>query len=99
MPDSRYQLLLSKVEDFAQWAMAQGFTREPALARVSEVLRLRWEKEPPLIFYSNKGSPYVSIPLASHRAGGFRRTVTHAGLVTRWLRTQNNTPTTETSAT
>jgi hypothetical protein len=47
---SRSLLALTKLEEFAIWAVADGFTRE-ACKGTYEVLRLRWPGHAPLIFF------------------------------------------------
>ncbi len=76
----RLTLQLSKLEDFAQWAVEQGFNREPAKSHAREILRLRFENESPLIFYQRNNCNYVTVP------SGGKHTVTGYALVTRWLR-------------
>ena len=90
MPINRCQLHLTKLEEFAAWAISLGFKREEALSRSCEVLRLRWEKEPPLIFYTRGGCDHATIPLSTHGVNSNKqRSFTHAGLVTRWLRSKS----------
>ena len=82
----RLTLQLSNLETFAAWAVSQGFKREAAKSHAREILRLRLDKEPPLIFYQRNNVDYVTIP------SGGTRTITGYALVTRWLR-QRTTPT------
>ena len=76
---TRELLALSRLEEFAAWAIAEGFTREPAKGDY-EVLRLRWPGQPPLIYFTR---------LSTHAGGDpVHATAQHEGskLVKRWLR-------------
>lgn len=83
---SRSMLALSKLEEFAAWAIADGFIREPTKSEY-EVLRLRWgekidgHKMQPYIFYKRIGAQH-----ATSQAEGTQ-------LVSRWLQSSRK-PTT-----
>ena len=70
---SRSLLAMSKLEEFAEWAVKDGFTREPTRGEY-EVLRLRWPKMQPYIFFKRDGAQH-----ATSQAEGTQ-------LVARWLR-------------
>ena len=78
---TRELLALSKIDEFADWAVHQGFTRNPTKGDY-EVLRLQFEKQKPIIFFQR----------LSTRSGGnpIHATAQHDGaqLVRRWLRTR-----------
>ena len=68
----RDQLHLSKLDEFAAWAEAQGYRREHPKG-VYEVLRLRQEGYPPLIYWT-------------HHTGDHATTDAHSDpLVQRWF--------------
>ena len=71
-------LALSELEEFAEWAVKDGFIREPTKGEF-EVLRLRWPKMQPYIFFRRIRKQH-----ATSQAEGTQ-------LVTRWLRTKNDT--------
>lgn len=76
---SRSLLALSKLEEFAAWAIADGFVREDTKGEY-EVLRLRWAEKinghrmQPYIFYKRIGAQHVT-----SQAEGTQ-------LVSRWLK-------------
>lgn len=76
---SRSLLSLSKLEEFAAWAIADGFVREETKG-IYEVLRLRWgqkidgRKMQPYIFFKRDGAQH-----ATTQAEGTQ-------LVSRWLK-------------
>jgi len=76
---SRSMLAMSKLEEFAAWAIADGFVREPTKGEY-EVLRLRWgqkidgRKMQPYIFFQRSGAQH-----ATSQAEGSQ-------LVSRWLK-------------
>lgn len=72
---SRSLLAISKIEEFAAWAVADGFTREPCKS-TWEVLRLRWPNHHPYIFFTRGGAQH-----ATSQAEGTQ-------LVQRWLRSR-----------
>jgi hypothetical protein len=84
MGRSRSLLPLSKVEEFAAWAIADGFVREETKG-VYEVLRLRWgqkvngRKMQPYIFFKRAAAHY-----ATTQAEGTQ-------LVSRWMRPNTTT--------
>lgn len=72
----RALLHVSKLDRFAEWAIAQGYVREQTKG-VFEVLRLRKPDGHPVIFYTrNDAKEHVT----AHGAG--------YELVRRWLRTR-----------
>lgn len=84
---SRNMLALSKLEEFAAWAIADGFMREDTKGEY-EVLRLRWgqkidgHKMQPYIFYKRDGAQH-----ATSQAEGTQ-------LVSRWLKSCSRATTT-----
>lgn len=46
---------MDRLEDFAAWAIREGFKREEPKGDY-EVLRLRWEKHPPYLFFARNSS-------------------------------------------
>jgi hypothetical protein len=57
---SRNLLSLSKIEEFATWAVSQGFKREPPKGTY-EILRLRKKGESPVLFFKrDKGEHATS---------------------------------------
>jgi hypothetical protein len=70
---SRSLLAMSKLEEFAEWAIADGFVREETKGEY-EVLRLRWPKMQPFIYFKRTGAQH-----ATSQAEGTQ-------LVSRWLR-------------
>ena len=70
---SRSLLAMSKLEEFAEWAVKDGFTREPTKGEY-EVLRLRWPKMQPFIYFRRTGAQH-----ATSQAEGTQ-------LVARWLK-------------
>lgn len=76
---SRSMLALSKLEEFAAWAIADGFVREDTKGEY-EVLRLRWGQKidgirmQPYIFYKRIGAQH-----ATSQAEGTQ-------LISRWLK-------------
>lgn len=72
---SRSLLAISKIEEFAAWAIADGFTREPCKS-TWEVLRLRWPNHQPHIFFTRGGAQH-----ATSQSEGTQ-------LVKRWLRSR-----------
>lgn len=81
MGRSRSLLHENKIEEFAAWAIADGFDREPTKG-VYEVLRLRWREKidgrrmQPYIFFKRDRSSHVT-----SQAEGTQ-------LITRWLRSK-----------
>lgn len=75
---SRRLLAMSKLEEFATWAVSEGFAREPT-SHPYQVLRLRWPKMQPYIFFQRIGAQH-----ATSQAEGTQ-------LVARWLRVRKNT--------
>lgn len=79
---SRSLLAMSKLEEFAVWAIADGFVREPTKGEY-EVLRLRWgekingQRMQPYIFFRSDGAQH-----ATSQAEGTQ-------LVARWLKSVN----------
>lgn len=74
---SRSLLAISKIEEFAAWAIADGFTRETCKS-TWEVLRLRWPGHQPYIFFTRGGAQH-----ATSQSEGTQ-------LVKRWLRSREN---------
>jgi hypothetical protein len=78
---SRSLLAISKLEEFAAWAIADGFVREETKGEY-EVLRLRWaekingQRMQPYIFFRRDGAQH-----ATSQAEGTQ-------LVARWLKAQ-----------
>jgi hypothetical protein len=66
-------LHLTKLDAFANWAAQQGYVREQTKG-VYEVLRLRREPEPPLLYYRHEGGDHAT---STGRA---------TSLVDRWIR-------------
>jgi hypothetical protein len=57
---SRNMLALSKLEEFAKWAVSQGYRREPTKGTY-EVLRLRKKGESPVLYFKrDKGEHATS---------------------------------------
>lgn len=83
---SRSMLAMSKLEEFAAWAIADGFAREDTKGTY-EVLRLRWAEKidgrrmQPYIFFKRDRSDHVT-----SQAEGSQ-------LISRWLRERNKTTT------
>jgi hypothetical protein len=73
---SRSLLSMSKLEEFAEWAVKDGFTREPTKGEY-EVLRLRWPNMQPFIYFRREGAQH-----ATSQAEGTQ-------LVARWLKGVN----------
>jgi len=75
---NRSLLALSKLEEFATWAAAQGYVREKTRGAF-EVLRLRRGNEPPKIYFKRTSAKeHASCQDAS------------AGLVRRWIRERDD---------
>jgi hypothetical protein len=70
---TRHLLAISKIDEFAAWAQEEGFKREPTKG-IYEVLRLRFPKFQPYIFFQRAGSGH-----ATCQSEGTQ-------LVQRWLR-------------
>ena len=69
----RMTLHLNKLDAFASWAQSHGYKREPTKGAY-EVLRLRKEPHPPLLYYRHEGGAHAtSIGIAT-------------SLVDRWIR-------------
>ena len=83
MGRSRCLLALHKLEEFAAWAVADGFVREPTKG-FYEVLRLRWgqlvdgRRMQPYIFFKRDGAKH-----ATTQSEGTQ-------LVARWLRSRKS---------
>lgn len=54
---SRSLLALAKLEEFAAWAIAQGYRREPVKGTY-EVLRLRKQGESPVLYFKRDKGPF-----------------------------------------
>ena len=76
---TRELLALSKIDEFAAWANTQGFKRTPTKGDY-EVLRLQFDKQPPIIFFTRLTTLSGGTPIHA--------TAQHEGaqLVRRWLR-------------
>ena len=74
-------LALSKIDEFAAWAKTQGFEREP-IRGPYEVLRLRFEDSPPLLYFTRTATLSGGKPVHA--------TAQHDGaqLVRRWIRSR-----------
>lgn len=70
---SRSLLAMFKLEEFAAWAIADGFVREDTKGEY-EVLRLRWPKMQPYIYFRRIGAQHVT-----SQAEGTQ-------LISRWMR-------------
>ncbi len=73
---SRCLLALDKIEEFAAWAEMEGFNREPIKGEY-EVLRLRFPKYQPYIFFKRANAKY-----ATSQSEGTQ-------LVQRWIRSRD----------
>lgn len=75
---SKNLLAVSQLEEFATWAVADGFTREATKGEY-EILRLRWPKHPPYLFFKRSTACGNPAPHATCQGEATQ-------LVKRWFR-------------
>ena len=63
---SRDRLHLTKLDEFAAWAMHQGYHREPTKGDW-EVLRLRKDEDAPFIYWEHIGGDHATTDQRSER--------------------------------
>ena len=79
MPANRSKLHVSKVDEFARWAVTVGYTREETRGDY-EALRLADGSGSPVTFYQRTGTEHLTVPFGLADR-----------LVDKWLRTRNDT--------